>query len=82
MVYGLHKLAIAKYSTAGEIQITAYLYHYVNLVGIAYGFKQDGFIRVVVGIGRVNIGNQSHLAVGTLNVGPVIELLTWHAQKV
>ena len=82
MVNRLHKLAVAEHRTACKIQIAAYLYHYVNLIGIAYGLKQYGLILIVVGIGSVNIGHQGYFAVGTLYVYPVIEILIRHTQKV
>ena len=78
----MYELAIAQYGTACQIQITVNLYHYVDLIGIAHSLEENRLVRVVVRVGCIDIGYESHLAVSTLHITPSRQILIGFAHQV
>ena len=79
---GARELAIAEHRTAHQVEIAANLYNNVDFIGLTHSGIEDAFLGIVVGIGRIDIGHEGSVAVGTLHVVPAHEVLVGLANQV
>ena len=75
LTYGLRELTIAEHGTTRQVQTAVKFHHYIDFVGTTHGLEEYRLVGVVVGIGRIDIGHESHLAVGALHIAPAHEIL-------
>ena len=81
VVEGALELAVGEYCTPGKIEFALNLHYHIDVVGRSHSLVEHRaiFYRIVVGIGRIDIGHHSHRLVGSFHVAPTFKPLVGRA---